>query len=91
MCCVFPLRVDESFLDQVRMYLEKDVSQDIDTMTTPTPNLGQLKLLFQKDCAQLHKWVSLLIKIWCQFDVVEIVYSCMYMFIALLLFFMCWF
>ncbi len=34
-----PLRVGESFLDQVRMYLEKDVSQDTDTMTTPTPNL----------------------------------------------------
>ncbi len=49
-----PLRVGESFLDQVRMYLEKDVSQDTDTMTTPTL-LRQLKLLFQKDCAQLHK------------------------------------
>ena len=69
-----PLRVDESFLDQVRTYLEKDVSQDIDTMTTPTPNLRQLKLLFQKDCAQMHKWVSVLVNIRWQFDIMEIVY-----------------
>ena len=49
------LRVEDGFLDQVRSYLNKDVTTDIDTMSTQIPQLFQLKQLFNKDCVVLHR------------------------------------
>ena len=52
---VADVRVDKAFLEQVRLYLNRDVSVDIDSMTTPTPQLNHFKELFHEDCILLHK------------------------------------
>ena len=67
-----PCRVEESFLEQVRSYLNKDVSVDIESMTTPTPQLSSFKQLFYKDCLVLHKYVMCI-------HVLH-VYTCAYMY-----------
>ena len=48
-------RVDGSFLEQIRSYLDNDVTADVESMATPTPTLTYMKQLFAKDCHVLHK------------------------------------
>ena len=48
-------RVDGSFLEQIRSYLDNDVTADVESMATPTPTLTYMKQLITKDCHVLHK------------------------------------
>ena len=48
-------RVDGPFLEQIRSYLDNDVTADVESMATPTPTLTFMKQLFAKDCHVLHK------------------------------------
>ena len=50
-------RVDSSFLEQLRSYLNGDVSRDVESMATSTPQVTHLKELFSKDCELLHRCV----------------------------------
>ena len=47
--------MDGPFLEQIRSYLDNDVTADVESMATPTPTLTYMKQLFAKDCHVLHK------------------------------------
>ena len=57
------IRVDGPFLEQIRSYLNNDVTADVESMATPTPTLTYMKQLFAKDCQMLHKWVDVRIHV----------------------------
>lgn len=48
-------KVDSSFIDKLRAYLNNDVVKDVDSMATSLPQVNHLKQLFMFNVSSIHQ------------------------------------